>query len=150
MDQRLSPRVLPDGRHAIRASLRAWVKRHQLATYFILAYAVTWILLSPLVAQGFGLPTPHVSPIWHALGALGPAVSAFFSDRACRHTPGRPAAPGEHGALVGGDRLAASAPLTPLLLLGGSVVLLRVIGQPLAERDQSRLASPTHTGCWAS
>jgi len=77
MDQRLSPRVLPDGRHAIRASLRAWVKRHQLATYFTLAYAVTWILLSPLVAQGFGLPTPHVSPIWHALGALGPAASAF-------------------------------------------------------------------------
>ena len=36
---------------AMNVPFRVWVKRHQLATYFILAYAITWMLLPPLVAQ---------------------------------------------------------------------------------------------------
>lgn len=48
------------------------IKKSPLISYFVIAYAVTWIALLPLVLN---LP---VSPHWHFLGAFGPAVSAFL------------------------------------------------------------------------
>ena len=43
----------------------SWMKRHPLVAYFILAYAITWVLVFPLVASTQGLLDIQVSPIWH-------------------------------------------------------------------------------------
>jgi membrane protease YdiL (CAAX protease family) len=118
---------------AMNVPFRVWVKRHQLATYFILAYAITWILLSPLVAQGLGLPALHVPPLWHALGALGPAVSAFYVTALVAGRPGVRRLLASIGRLRVGFGWLEIASVTPLLLLGVSVVLLCILGQPMAD-----------------
>ncbi len=61
----------------MRAVVTTWVARHQLAAYFLGAYAITWLLVSPLVASALHLISPSVPPAWHALGALGPILAAL-------------------------------------------------------------------------
>jgi CAAX protease family protein len=51
--------------------------RSDLPLFFLLAYAITWIGVSPLVAAHFGRLGP-VSPSLHALGALGPIGAALL------------------------------------------------------------------------
>jgi len=47
------------------------IKKNQLVSYFIIAYAVTWILVLPII-------TRTISENWHFLGAFGPSISAFI------------------------------------------------------------------------
>lgn len=47
------------------------MRRHPLVAYFALAFAISWIALSPLV---LGLAVPAA---WHGLGAVGPAAAAI-------------------------------------------------------------------------
>ncbi len=61
----------------MRTAIATWTARHQLAAYFLGAYAITWLLVSPLVASALHLISPPVSPAWHALGALGPILAAL-------------------------------------------------------------------------
>ena len=46
------------------------MRRHPLVAYFVLAYAITWVLVFPLVLQGLGLTGELVPSGWHALGGL--------------------------------------------------------------------------------
>ncbi len=48
------------------------------AAFVALSFAITWILVSPLVLSGLGLVAWRVSPHWHVLGALGPIGAAFI------------------------------------------------------------------------
>lgn len=52
-------------------------RKHPLFAYFVLAYAITWMLVSPLALEGLGLTGELVPPSWHVLGALGPVSAAF-------------------------------------------------------------------------
>ncbi len=61
----------------MRSTVITWAQRHPLAAYFLGAYAITWLLVSPLVASALGLTAMPVPAAWHALGALGPILSAF-------------------------------------------------------------------------
>jgi membrane protease YdiL (CAAX protease family) len=57
--------------------------RRELLAYFGLAYAVTWLGLSPLVAAHLGIIGPV--PGWlHAAGALGPIAAAVIVTRRTR------------------------------------------------------------------
>jgi len=48
--------------------------------FLILAYGITWVLVSPLVLNRWGILTGI--PWWlHGLGALGPLLAAYFSVR---------------------------------------------------------------------
>ncbi len=52
--------------------------RHPLATFFALAYGISWLLWAPLWLPAFGVYGLPVFPFHHALGALGPIAAAFL------------------------------------------------------------------------
>jgi CAAX protease family protein len=59
-------------------SLKRFIQRHQLVAYFVLAYAITWIIVSPLVASALGLLHLSIPPQIHYLGAYGPLLAALI------------------------------------------------------------------------
>ena len=54
-----------------------WTRQRPVAVYFILAYLITWVGVSPLVASAQGILDIQVSPNLHVIGALGPIGAAF-------------------------------------------------------------------------
>ena len=52
--------------------------RHPLATFFVLAYGISWLLWAPLWLPALGVGGLPVLPFHHALGALGPIAAAFL------------------------------------------------------------------------
>jgi uncharacterized protein len=51
--------------------------RQSLATFFALAYGISWLLWAPLWLPAFGVHGLPVLPFHHAVGAFGPIVAAF-------------------------------------------------------------------------
>lgn len=51
----------------------------QLATYFSLAYLVSWIMWLPLYGPKLGIHGLPVLPFHHALGGLGPLLASFLT-----------------------------------------------------------------------
>jgi CAAX protease family protein len=54
------------------------IRRHPLATFFALAYGISWLLWAPLWLPAFGVDGLPTLPFHHALGALGPIAAAFL------------------------------------------------------------------------
>jgi membrane protease YdiL (CAAX protease family) len=54
------------------------VQKYPLPLFFVLAYAISWVVWSPLWLPHFGVASLPVLPYHHALGALGPLVAAFM------------------------------------------------------------------------
>ncbi len=54
------------------------IKKYSLATYFVLAFLITWILILPLALSAQNLLHFKISEHWHFLGALGPIGAAFI------------------------------------------------------------------------
>lgn len=52
------------------------IKKHPIASYFIIAWISTWILVLPLILTNFGFLSVNMN--WHFLGALGPTISAII------------------------------------------------------------------------
>ncbi|MFN8444990.1 MAG: type II CAAX endopeptidase family protein [Caldilineaceae bacterium] len=53
------------------------IKQYPLLSFFVLAYAISWLLWLPLVAAAEGWIGP-VSRYWHLVGSLGPALAAIL------------------------------------------------------------------------
>ena len=53
-------------------------RRHPLATFFALAYGISWVLWAPLWLPACGVYGLPVISYHHALGALGPVTAAFL------------------------------------------------------------------------
>ncbi|MEP6780736.1 MAG: CPBP family intramembrane glutamic endopeptidase [Gemmatimonadaceae bacterium] len=51
---------------------------HSLSVFFVLAWAISWLIWSPLWLPRFGISVLPVLPFHHALGALGPITAAFI------------------------------------------------------------------------
>src|SRR4051794_2696070 len=56
--------------------MRAWITRHPVTAFVVLAYALTWSVWLPLLAQTQGWLAPGPWPVLHLRGSLGPAAAA--------------------------------------------------------------------------
>jgi uncharacterized protein len=54
------------------------IQRRPLASFFALAYIISWLLWAPLWLPAVGLHGLPVLPFQHAIGALGPIAAAFL------------------------------------------------------------------------
>lgn len=112
--------------------LVAAVKKRPLAAYFVLAYTITWVLVSPLVLHGLdlvgGVPTG-----WHALGALGPISAALIVTAV---VGGKSALAEFAGRIlrwrVGTGWFLVSV-FSPFLLFALSALVVRLLGGPWPE-----------------
>lgn len=100
------------------------MRRHPVLTYFILACAISWVAVSPLILHY------HVPSAWHALGAIGPLAAALIMSAI---TGGRGALREFAGRMVrwrvGG--IAWLLALSPILLCGIAIAALAAMGAPL-------------------
>jgi membrane protease YdiL (CAAX protease family) len=106
------------------------MRRHPLVAYFVLAYAMTWVLVFPLVLQGLGLTGELVPSGWHALGALGPISAALVVTAG---VGGRPALAEFAGRMlrwrVGTGWFLVSV-FSPFLLFALATLILWLFGSP--------------------
>jgi membrane protease YdiL (CAAX protease family) len=115
--------------------------------YSVLAYAITWLLVLPLVLEGLGVGVPEISPLWHGLGALGPVTAAFLMRRSENRSFGlrdlyRPRATTCLSRPWTGLLL-----LSPLLLLGfGFIGVTVVTGAPDLVGLAEAISSPEWLG----
>ncbi len=56
-----------------------WVREHQLVTYFLLAYAIHWIIVAPLIASAQGFTEVPVPFALHYLNDYGPLLAALIT-----------------------------------------------------------------------
>jgi uncharacterized protein len=56
-----------------------WVREHQVITYFILAYAISWTIVAPLVASAQGLIEVPVPFALHYLNDYAPLLAAIIT-----------------------------------------------------------------------
>jgi membrane protease YdiL (CAAX protease family) len=62
----------------MRSRIVGAATRHPVVAYALLAYAMSWLLVLPLVLNGVGATHFALPTGWHALGALGPVTAAFL------------------------------------------------------------------------
>jgi pimeloyl-ACP methyl ester carboxylesterase/membrane protease YdiL (CAAX protease family) len=65
-----------------------WVKRHPLASYFFVAYGVSWSIAVPLALQAQGVVFHRLPWSLHYLTAFGPAAAALLIARLLREPAG--------------------------------------------------------------
>jgi membrane protease YdiL (CAAX protease family) len=115
------------------------IRRHPLAAYFVIACAVSWLGVSPLIAAGLGVLDLGWSPAWHALGALGPLVAAVLVTTI---------SDGRAGLSEFWSRLVRwrvglvwwLLALSPVVLCVLALVALRIVGTPLEPAGALRRA----------
>ncbi len=65
-----------------------WVKEHPLVVYFVLAYAISWAIVAPLVASAQGLIEVPIPFALHYLNDYGPLLAALITARIANGTEG--------------------------------------------------------------
>jgi membrane protease YdiL (CAAX protease family) len=131
----------------MRSRLTAAAIRRPVAAYALLTYAITWILVLPLVLNGLGVTHFSLPAGWHALGALGPLIAAFVVAGVTQ---------GRHGTAtllrsirrwrVGWLWWVVSVG-TPLLMLGLGIVFVGAWGQQWPD-FASTLTSASSVSFW--
>lgn len=102
--------------------------------FLLLAFGITWLLVSPLVLSAWGVVPPL--PEWlHGLGALGPILAAFLSRR-------------DRGVFssAGPSRLSTFwvglCLISPIILAGAAVGVVATQGEPIRAPLATVLGDP--------
>lgn len=64
------------------------MKIKELSTFFLISYAISWLLWSPLWLPYFGVKTNAFLPYQHGFGGLGPMLAAFVTTAFFNGKPG--------------------------------------------------------------
>ena len=107
--------------------MRAWIQEHQLATYFALAYAISWAVAVPLALQAIGILETQLPWALHYLTAFGPAVAALILLMVLREPIGAARSNAFERSAVWWTVGFAS----PLLLFVIAQLVARTVGQPV-------------------
>ena len=113
----------------MRSRLTAAAIRHPVVAYALLTYAITWLLVLPLVLNGLGVTHLTLPAGWHALGALGPFIAAFAIAGITQGRQGTATLLRSIGRWRVGWLWWAVGIGTPLLMLGLAIVFVGVWGQ---------------------
>jgi uncharacterized protein len=65
-----------------------WVKEHPLISYFVLAYAISWAIVAPLIASAQGYTDVPVPFALHYLNDYGPLLAALITAGIANGTEG--------------------------------------------------------------
>src|SRR3972149_4560297 len=110
----------------------AWMKRYPLPAYFILAYAVTWVVAIPLGLSARGVLPVRLPLALHYLTAYGPMLAAIIVTWVTGGSAGsRDLLSRIVRWRVGGWFLVAA--LSPLWLFALAALALRIFGRPWPE-----------------
>src|SRR3954453_22365974 len=115
--------------------MRAWLARHPVTTFVVLAYALSWSVWLPLLAQTQGWVAGRPWAGLHLLGSLGPAASAVVVIAATRGRAGLADLGPRLTAWRGRGRAWAFALSVPPLLLVAASAAALVDGQSPADLD---------------
>lgn len=110
-----------------------WVRRHSLTAYFLLAFLITWILISPLVLSGQHILRIELSPHWHFLGAFGPIGAAIIVTAIASGKPGISEFLARLLKWRVGTVWVLASLVSPFLLFLIAVLLLQVTGNSLPD-----------------
>ncbi len=64
------------------------LRKYPLLFFFLLSYAISWSIWSPLLLAKQGIISDRPPQYLHLLGSLGPAVAALITTRICRGSAG--------------------------------------------------------------
>ena len=64
--------------------MKAWLERHPVSSYFLVAYAISWSIAVPLALQAQGIVPTRLPWALHYLTAFGPAAAALLIARLLR------------------------------------------------------------------
>lgn len=110
------------------ASSPNWIKRNPLVAYFVLAFVITWLLISPLVLSNQGWISLRISPYWHPVAGLGPLLGAFIVTWAVSGGEGIRALLGRMSNWRIGNLWFFLGVFSPFVLFGVAIVLVRLMG----------------------
>ena len=125
------------------SNISVWMRQHPLVAYFVLAFAITWVLVSPLVLNAQGLLAIQISPHWHFLGALGPILAALIITRIANGRLGLSEFVRRMKRWRVGLVWLFVAIFSPILLFVVPAIILRAVGNPWP--DFSKLASAEYS-----
>lgn len=116
-----------------------WTRRRPVVAYFLLACAISWVAVAPLVGAWLGLVRP-LAPAWHAVGALGPIAAAILVTAAGGGREGLRELWGRATRWRARIALWVLAVASPLVLVAAAAALLRVAGRPWPDIASLRAA----------
>ena len=130
------------------ASLSRSARRHPLAAYFILAYAISWSLWLSLVLAARGTIAAHLRSWWHYFGAAGPILASILVTLLTEGASGLRAILARMVRWRVGVVWLLIAVLSPFALFALSAAILRVTGAPWPDFGQlGRSSSFPAWGC---
>jgi uncharacterized protein len=65
----------------VNGRISLWVKAHPLLTFFVLTYAISWVIVLPLIARAQGFIDARIPYALHYLNDYGPLLAALITAR---------------------------------------------------------------------
>ena len=111
-----------------QTTVSIWIKHHPVLAYFILAVAITWSIMLPLVASAQGWLQAPIPFALHYLAAFGPMLAALIMTWVTGGAAGLKELWGRVTKWRVGLTGAAFAVLSPVVLFALAAIVVRALG----------------------